>query len=92
MTDINESKKYTKQDDSQDGPHNVWLSSCVARNFRQVVRNCVIQRPESVRSKPRPRPKILCEAEAKAYEAKVKAEATVSNESCNIINFISDIS
>ena len=35
-------------------------------------------RPESVR----PRPKILCEAEAKTYEA--KAEATVSNESCNI--------
>ena len=35
-------------------------------------------RPESVR----PRPKIFCEAEAKTYEA--KAEATVSNESCNI--------
>ena len=41
-------------------------------------------RPESVRSRPGPRPKIFCEAEAKAYEA----EATVSNESCNIITFI----
>ena len=35
-------------------------------------------RPESVR----PRPKIFCEAEVKTYEA--EAEATVSNESCNI--------
>jgi len=33
-------------------------------------------RPESVRL----RPKIFCEAKAKTYEA----EATVSNESCNI--------
>jgi len=48
-------------------------------------------RPESVRSWPRSRPKKLCEAEANAYEAEAWDEATVCNESCNIINFISHI-
>ena len=45
----------------------------------------LLMRPEKDEAKAEarkcgPRPKIFCEAEAKTYEA----EATVSNESCNI--------
>ena len=39
-------------------------------------------RPEKDEAKAEAGPKIFCEAEAKTYEA--EAEATVSNESCNI--------